>query len=49
MEADQYGSMDVARQIWAAILQVSAVRQVFAAPATASILCMLPKRKDSGL
>ena len=25
MEADQYGSMEVARQIWAAILQVSAI------------------------
>ena len=28
LEADQYGSMDIARQIWAAILQVSAWRQV---------------------
>ena len=31
LEADQYGSMDVARQIWAAILQVSALNEAGAA------------------
>jgi len=32
LEADQYGSMDVARQIWAVILQVSTLGQVFPIP-----------------
>ena len=44
MEADQYGSMEVARQIWAAILQVSALRQVLTVTAIASILGI---RQDS--